>query len=88
MKHVLQLQSCDVGYTYTRFSAEFQRQAVLRDNVDRTRAQVEGLKQLLTLAVVTLSSSPGAESHIQQVTEMVTTRKKKIEEMVCALMYW
>ena len=72
-------KSCDVGYTYTRFAAEFQRQAVLRHNIDRTRAQVEGLEQLLTLAVVTLSA---AEAHIQQVTEMVTTRKKKIEEMV------
>jgi hypothetical protein len=92
VKHVLQLQSCDVGYTYTTFTAEFQRQAVLRDNIDRTRAQVEGLEQLLTLAAVTLSSSPGADAHMQQVTEMVTTRKKKIEEMVrnytCALIYW
>lgn len=65
MKHVLQLQSCDVGYTYTRFSAEFQRQAVLRDNTDRTQTQVEGLEQLLTLAVVTLSSSPGAEQQVR-----------------------
>ena len=82
MKHALQLQSCDVGSTYTTFTAALQRQAALRDDINRTQAQVTGLEQLLTLAVVTLSPSPATDAHMQQVTEMITTRKNKIEEMV------
>ena len=82
MKHALQLQSCDAGSTYTTFTAALQRQAALRDDINRTQAQVTGLEQLLTLAVVTLSPSPATDAHMQQVTEMITTRKKKIEEMV------
>ena len=65
-----------------KFTAELQRQAALRDDINRTRAQVTGLEQLLTLAAVTLSSSPGTDAHVQQVTEMISIRKKKIEEMV------
>ena len=85
MKHALQLQSCDAGSTYTKFKAALQRQAALRDDINRTTAQVTGLEQLLTLAVVTLSPSPATDAHMQQVTEVITIRKKKVEEMVSSL---
>ena len=79
VKHSLQLQGCDAGATYTKYVTALQRQAVLRDDIDRVTAQVTGMEQLLTLALVTLPHNPNTTTITEQMT---TAQKKKVEEMV------
>ena len=83
MKHALQLQSCDAGSTYTKFKAALQRQAALRDDINRTNAQETGLEQLLTVAVVTLSQPSYRCPHAAGDRDNYT--EKKVEEMVSSL---
>ena len=79
----LQLTSSGAGSTYNRYREALQRQSTLRDRITRTKTQISGFEQILTLTVVSLP--PGAvqtTTLIQQITNEISERKKRVQEMV------
>ena len=83
VRHSLQLQGSTAGSSFTTFLSAVQRQAKLRDDINRVTTQIGGLEQLLTLALVSLpQNTPQMTAFTEQLADEIRSRRKMNSEMV------
>lgn len=81
VQHSLEIQGGMSGSTFQSFVSALRRQSELRDAIDSVAAEIGGLEQLLTLAVVSQIASTSTVL-TQLLADEISTRRNKKKEMV------
>lgn len=78
------LHGVDGGSTYEEYLKSFRREVELADKMDKVKAEITMLEQLVTIFTITctVSANPSHGIRLGQLRSAIADKKKKLQDMV------